>query len=485
MAEKQEQEITSEQFLTKLKQGLQINGDFPACAKTVDELKTVAASTSSPGSKIAELILRDPSLSTKILIFVNSAFFQRGTPITTISQAIMHIGTNQLVELCSSFTLIQKLIPTARKGGPFALALERLISTSILTSTLNSQTATSKKDKESGYLLGTFSELGIMLTAYYFPKLFENAHNRSKEKNISLNTSIKQLTGFTPLEISLEVLNTLKTPAVYSTQVLTLLDIKNGETSIESADPLSKNLLIAQEISSFITEETSKKSLSEIIDTISKKYNIEKEKLNNSLVSFTKEFPDYCQTMEIVLPEIEILNSLPNEESASNNSTKSENNTDQTPNDQLTIEKYLNDIQEGIENFEPTASIITTAMEACMWGLKFEKVLLLLVNKERTALKGRMLLGEKNISPLQISLPLEESNQKIPVKSFLLRTVITDGGYVFLNDSSALAIPIGNASKCIGVIYASFANSKQTTIPYFIKHTAEVIFKQFSKITSI
>ena len=490
--------ITSEQFIEKLRKALLLNGDFPACAKTVNELRVLASNPNTPANKMSELILRDPSLSTKILNFVNSAFFQRGTQITTISQAVMHIGTKQLAELCSNFTLLQKLVPTARKGGPFALALERLISTSILTSILNSSEATNKaKNEESGYLVGTFSEIGLMLTSYYFPKLFENAHQRSLEKNISLNKSIKQLTGFEPLEISLEVLVTLKMPTVYTASVITALKFKNNEIKFESLDSsqsLTKNLLIAQDISSNIVGEYNNTPLNEIVQNISNLYNIGNDKLYDCIELFSKEFPNHCQTMQIELPPIEKLDELSEAKNSSSTIKNCEanelldgsNDEKVTEKTKVTMQKYLQDIKESIENDESIASIITTIMESFVWGLNFDRVLLLLVDIERTKLQGRMFLGNStdNLEPKNIIIPLDITSAKVPSKCFYNGQITTSGELVFPKDSSCIAIPIGLHETCIGVLYASFTDKNNNTISSYMLDIAKGILQELIKLTS-
>ena len=487
------QSITSEQFIEKLKKALQMNGDFPACAKTVNELKALAMDPNTPATKMSELILRDPALSTKILNFVNSAFFQRGTQITTISQAIMHMGTKQLAELCSNFTLLQKLVPAARKGGPFALALERLISTSILTSILNSsESANKSKNEESGYLVGTFSELGLMLTSYYFPKLFENAHQRSLEKSIPLNNSIKQLTGYEPLEISLEILIALKMPPVYIASVITALKLKNHEINLDSLDSsLTKNLLIAQEISSSIVGNYIDIPLNNIIQTVSKEFEISSDKITNCLDLFSIEFPNHCQSMQIDLPPIEKLDELTNDTAISPSDEAQEllannNNNKSVGKIQMTMQKYIQDIKESIENNDPIASIITTIMESLVWGLNFERVLLLLVDIERTKLQGRMFLGNStdNLEPKNIVIPLDITSAKVPSKCFFNGQLITSGELVFPKDSSCLAIPIGVHETCIGVIYASFTDENNNGISTYMLDIARIIMQELIRLTS-
>lgn len=491
------QSITRAQFIEKLKKALRLNGDFPACAKTVNELKELASDPSTPANKISELILRDPSLSTKILNFVNSAFFQRGTQITTISQAVLHIGTRQLAELCSNFTLLQKLIPAAKKGSSFALTFERLIATSILTSLLNSLDSSNNKktrDEESGYLIGTFSEIGLTLTAYYFPKLFENAYQKSLEKNIPLNESIRIVTGYDPLEISLEILVALKMPAVYTVSILTAIKYKAQNANVANLDAteqLTKNLLAAQEISNSMITNNYNEDLGHVLERVSLKYNINKQELEGLIVSFNKVFEEYCNSMQIELPTIDCLDEFiyerdnPEESYECPTSLLCVEDNSISENTKITVEKYLAQIKKGIEKEEPMASIITTIMEALVWGLNFERVLLLLTDIKRSKLQGRMFLGSStdNLEPKNIIIPLEMTSTKVPAKCFFNGLITTTGDLVFPKDSSCLAIPIGIEEHCIGVIYASLTDPNNNVISTYTKEVAKIIFKELLTLT--
>ena len=210
--------VSSSDFLEKLKKALSRDGDFPASARVVSELREVISKPESTSNQVAEIILREPSLGTRVLHLVNSSFYRRAKPIMTVSQAVIQIGMRPLAELCSGLVLLQKFIPVARKGGPFAQCLKKTITTSLLTSSISSELSkkgikesTTLKD-ETGYLAGTFAEMGTLLLAYYFPKLYESARRRSEGKKQPIAQSIEELVGLSPIEISLEILEGVKAP---------------------------------------------------------------------------------------------------------------------------------------------------------------------------------------------------------------------------------------------------------------------------------
>ena len=116
-------------LLDKMRKALQKDGDFPASARVVNELRTLISNSQTTATQITEVILKEPSLGTRVLHLVNSSFYRRAKPIMTVSQAVIQVGMRPLAELCSGLVLLQKFIPVAGRGGAFAECLQRSIVT--------------------------------------------------------------------------------------------------------------------------------------------------------------------------------------------------------------------------------------------------------------------------------------------------------------------------------------------------------------------
>src|SRR5262249_18478010 len=104
--------------------------------------------------------------------------------------------------------------------------LKKTVLTSLLSSTINRQlgSKSASAGDETGYLAGSFAELGVLLLAYYFPKVYESAVKRSETKKQDIERSIREITGLHPLEISKEVIKALELPDFYR-QVLDASDL--------------------------------------------------------------------------------------------------------------------------------------------------------------------------------------------------------------------------------------------------------------------
>src|SRR5581483_3381376 len=117
------------------------DGDFPASAKVVNKLLTRASNRNVTLSEISNIILKEPSLTARILHVVNSTIYNRGAPIKTVSDAVTRLGLRNVAEVCSGLVLFKKFVPAARSEGSFADCLKQALFTSMLARSLEAELA--------------------------------------------------------------------------------------------------------------------------------------------------------------------------------------------------------------------------------------------------------------------------------------------------------------------------------------------------------
>ena len=474
MADKEEptedlnEDKPSERFLERLRRALRRDGDFPASAKTVNELRQLVLDPKTTGNQIAELILREPSLGTRILHLVNSSFYRRAKPIMTVSQAVVQIGMKPLAELCAGLVLLQRFVPTARRGGVFAGALRKMILSSLLARTITTETAEdgSQRAEETGYLAGCFSEMGAMLLAFYFPQIYEAAVKRSTTKNQPLAQSIQQLTGHTPLELSAEVVRALELPGFYQ-EVLDLSDrVTKGESPEKIGAPrqlvdTARSVVASGEIANVLATGASKLELDKVIQRLERSMKLKGEILSKVVGELPMLFKDHCASIDLDLPAlpeyVATYHRATAEDSSDHNAT--------TPLDRFS--NFVDEVREAVEGGEPTAAVITTVMETCAWSLGFDRVLLLLVAPGRKRLVGRMLLGNmEGFDPTRFERELDNPPETYApdVKAFHESRPIFNGDPLLENGWPFAALPVGFGSRAIGVIYADKADSEENEL---------------------
>jgi hypothetical protein len=461
--------LTDEQLISRLRKALARDGDFPASAKIVSELRQLTNDPDATAQQITEVILREPSLGTRVLGLVNSSFYQRAKPIMTVSQAVVQIGMKPLAEMCAGLVLLQRFIPVARRDSVFATCLKRLLVTSLLASSIANELSRAEtgKGSEAGYLTGTLSEMGTLLLAYYFPRIYEAAVKRAEVKQLEISQSIREITGLTPLRLSVEVIDALGLPEVYH-EILMLAD---GAPDKKAAKPgpantqmLSQALKVAQSISSVIVAGKNKTALEQAVAKGLGTISLKEKELLAVIAGIPSAFTEHAESLELgFAPLPDYISSLgeapaPVLSAAEEKAQEKENATKSK--DQYS--SFVDEIRQAVNAGDPTSSIITSCMETLAWGLKFQRVLLLLMNGGKTTLGGRMFLGEgAQMDPKKINRPLPPAAPASACDA----TAVRDGRAIFAGDPvlpggwPLVAIPIGFGARCVGVIYADRVNS--------------------------
>ncbi len=444
--------LSSEELLDRLKSALRKDGDFPASAKIVSELRTLVSNPNTTGNQITEVILREPSLGTRVLHMVNSSFYRRAKPIMTVSQAVVQIGMKPLAELCTGLILMQKFVPNARRGGAFSACLQKTILTSLMTSSFGEQQrSVNGVSSEHAYLAGSFAEIGPLLLAYYFPQIYEAALNRSRQKRVGLEQGIHEITGITSANLSLTVLEALNLPEFYRDL------IKVSSAGDSSKNPLAQIVNTSRSISSALVFSKDRKELDSILEKATKDLGLDVKQISKVMSGLTDSFKNHCMSLDLQLPALPEFIATPTPSQSGTQATNSAPVTDD-------FSGFINEVRQAVENREPVASVITTVMESIAWGLKFDRVLLLLCDQAKKNLKGRMLLGKAdNFDARKFIRPISNAHA-IECIAFRESRPVMQGEPILEGGWPLISLPIGFADRAIGVIYADRIGTSQSEL---------------------
>jgi len=123
-------------------------------------------------SQIAEVIRRDPTLTTRILKLVNSVFFGLGKPVTSVEEAILYLGIRQIRELALATPVIEDL---ALLNKHHLVHWTNMWSHSIGTAILTREILTIANiicEDEGDYIIGLLHNVGKLVMAFAFPEYF-------------------------------------------------------------------------------------------------------------------------------------------------------------------------------------------------------------------------------------------------------------------------------------------------------------------------
>lgn len=457
--------MTSEELLNKLRKALQKDGDFPASAKIINDLRNLLSNPRTSAQQLADVILREPSLGLRVLNLVNSAFYRRGKPVMTVSQAVVRIGMKPLAEMFASLVLLQNFVPAAREGGAFAYCLKRTIVTSLLTKLLGdfSQPDLDHRISESGFLAGSFSEIGAVLLAFYFPPIYANALKRSEAKEQSIDRSLQELTGLTPLQLSQEILKAVEIPPFYS-RVLELCQTPPTDTpevmtkEEREARRVARDIARSQALSELLCGNSTKETLDGRIEAVRGELTL--GVMHRALSDLPHAMSEHCSVLDLVLDPLPAF--LPSYGLAG------DGRYSMPLNSPAEASPYnLDEIRRIVDNREAVVMVITAVMESLAWSMRFDRVVLLVATPAKTSLKGQMMLGKvENFDPAKLVRPLgvQAKSDAPDAQAFREGRPMFRGEPLFQDGHQITVIPIGGKDRTTGVIYADRVSTAEVEL---------------------
>lgn len=159
--------------------------------------------------KLAKIILKDPSLTGRILKISNSSFYHRISEITTVHQAISVLGATTVKCLALSSSIFHPEKVAAESGVDPKEFFTYLLSTAAAAEKI-AQTVDFKAPEEA-FIAGLLHDLGTM----YFLHHHGKEYRKIVEKKISANSlteAEKQIFGVDHTEVGIFIANTLGLP---------------------------------------------------------------------------------------------------------------------------------------------------------------------------------------------------------------------------------------------------------------------------------
>ena len=170
--------------------------DFPAVSRYISEISQKTGSRGkSDASELADVILKDYALTSKLLRLVNSAVFgQYGGSISTVSRAVVILGFDQVRAAALSIAVFEHL-----QNGQQADALKDAACSSFLSAMLARNIIGQHPglDPEQAFIGAMFHQLGKHLAIYYFPEEYEEIKSLMASKGIDENNAVQQILGTT------------------------------------------------------------------------------------------------------------------------------------------------------------------------------------------------------------------------------------------------------------------------------------------------
>jgi HD-like signal output (HDOD) protein len=143
---------------------------------------------------VAELVSCSPTITASLLKLCNSAYFNRGTPIDSVSRSIVHLGLDTVVR----FVYAMEMMGFFRGGKDVPGFHDALFWKSGLAGALLAQEIAGKEkraDIESVFLGGLLRDIGVCVIRQYFPDLFEEIWLTIGKKRSSFDEACIEVCG--------------------------------------------------------------------------------------------------------------------------------------------------------------------------------------------------------------------------------------------------------------------------------------------------
>jgi len=180
----------------QLLQELMASQDFPALSSTIIQINRLVGSEESHTDELTRVILRDNSLTNKLLRLVNSVHYAQfgGRNISTISRAVIILGYNTIRDTALSLMLFEHLNNQAHAQALKSDALE-----SFYCGVLGRLMARplGVRDGEEGFIGAMFRNLGYLMARLYFFERTERIRALMEKDGLDENAACRQVLGTT------------------------------------------------------------------------------------------------------------------------------------------------------------------------------------------------------------------------------------------------------------------------------------------------
>lgn len=166
--------------------------DFPALSQQIIETITALDDDASSLQRLANVVLREYSLTLCVVRTANSAHYRRtGRPIQSATHAMMMLGARTVRHLASSLLLFENYSRRSPK-------LKELMLLSLLTANQARDTATRLGigDPEEAHLCGMFRNLGEVLVACHFQSDYAAIQSAMQERKLTPTGAANAVLGF-------------------------------------------------------------------------------------------------------------------------------------------------------------------------------------------------------------------------------------------------------------------------------------------------
>lgn len=357
---------------------------------------------------LTALVLRDFSLTLKVLRTVNSAQYNRsGRAILSVAHAVALLGVDAIRCLAGSLALFEHF----QKQSP---GLKELMLLSLLTANQARAVAALIRypRREEAYICGMFRNLGEVLVATYFPRQYASIMLRIKEENLSDREACLRVLHFSYDELGQAMALRWRMPEKV-TEVIGAADRRRGRAWRQDASLLNELTSFCHALTTAVyrrDQEGTRARLNLLIQDYLPTLALQGEDVERVLDT---AILDTKNTFAILRMPLDGLRLHHQTEAALATAAAEPPSPEAAPglHELASEENLLERLTHEVELLVSSSidlqlnSVLLMILEAIFRGGPFDRVLFCLVNAEHTHIQGRLGLGAESLRE-KFSFPL-------------------------------------------------------------------------------
>lgn len=177
---------------------------LPAMSGHVRELISLTQSGRSAGYELAQVVLKDYSLTNKVLQVVNSAYYSLGRPVNSISRAVTILGFDAVRDLAMAIALFENFV----RSGSDKESISKIMTCSFLSALQARDLAANKElevPPEEAFICALLHNLGKIIVCIYLPEDYRRIEKLVTKGGDELSVVRDTLEGLDYHKIGIEV----------------------------------------------------------------------------------------------------------------------------------------------------------------------------------------------------------------------------------------------------------------------------------------
>ncbi|WP_300337606.1 serine/threonine protein kinase [Accumulibacter sp.] len=279
--------------------------DFPALSESVGAINRITASENQSVSELSNAILKDFSLTNKILRMVNSVHYRQagGGSISTVSRAVVVLGLDALRSIAITVMLFDHL-QNKENANQLKEEFLRANLAGALAKDLGGKTAT-RGDVEQAFICSMFHNLGRLLSQYYFPEESAEIRRVQQQKNCSEEAAALQVLGLSFEDLGIGIAQSWGFPKLIVSS-MRKLPAGSVRRPVNSEDRLRVLAALSNELCALVADagpDQQQKELRKIVARFGEVIAVDEQSLQRTLVKSFEHMTHFAGIIHLNLQQ--------------------------------------------------------------------------------------------------------------------------------------------------------------------------------------